>query len=277
MRMRIFLTLLLVLGFSSCSKLSIGVYWADTFALSKIDDFFTLNSEQKQIVKKDFQLAFQEVRRTEFPLLADLLEEIAQEVEKKSFDEAKIEKWNSRSIELVKQGAKRFEPLGQKLMEWQAPLGFARFDEAFFKSQEKKSKTLIASEDRLQQAKKRIERMVDETLGFLQPSQEGLVKGVLAENPLVLEHESRKFSFEKFQKARGQPKDRSEYVRKYFYDWDSLQSAEYLSARNAYQKKGRALILQILNSADDAQRKNLMENFRDRASQLRELSHVGKS
>jgi hypothetical protein len=273
--MKIFLLILMILVFPSCSKISIGVYWADTFALSKINDFFTLSADQKAVVKNEFRLALKEVRRTEFPIIADLLEEIALAVENKSFTEEKIASWSVKSIDLLKQSGKRFEPLAQKLMEWQAPLGFAKFDEAFLKGQEKRSKKLLTPEKRLEQAKTRIERVIEEALGELNPAQENMAELVLKENPLLLENENRLFSFEKFRLARVKEKERREYVKKYFYDWDSLQNPEYIAARNVYQKKSRALILQILSNADEGQRKHLIEKFRDRASQLRKLSLVG--
>lgn len=271
MATRIFLALIFLL-LSSCSKLSVGVYWADTFAVSQIDDYFTLSSSQKEKAKEEFRRAFTEVRRNEFQGLADILDGIAAEVDKGVLTAARIEHWSDRGLALVRDAARRFEPLAQRLVAEQAPRGFDRFDEEFFDTQEKSAKKLATAERRLEQARRRSQRLVKETLGRLSAEQDKRLDSLLSDNPLLLERENSRFVFEKFRVARADPEARAAFLRKYFFEWETLQKPEFLAARKEYQKRSRSLMVELLASATPAQKKHLVENFRSRAAELKSLS-----
>lgn len=273
--MRIYLALLgLCVILFSCSKLSVGVYWADTFALSQIDDYFVMDSAQEEKAKAEFQAAFRQVRQNEFIPMAKLLEEMAAEVEGGSATIGKLETWSKTALAILQRGAGRFENLGQMLVAQQAASGIKRFDEEFAKKHREQGEKLSSEKGRLKQAKKRIERVVSETFGSLNAEQEALVEQTLKDNPLLLEHQNRGELFEQFKRARVLPETRVEFLRKYFQDWESLQSKEYLKARDAYQKSSRELMLQLLASASPEQKKNLVDNFRKRAGEMKKLAVV---
>lgn len=273
--MRAFLCALTIFfSFSSCSKLSVGVYWADTFALSQIDDYFTLSSDQTEAARKEFLAAFSEVRRQDFPAIALILEGIAADVERGDLNLGEMELWAKKAKSVLLVTAGRFEPLGQRLVAQQAPQGFDRFDKAFISRHEKRGDKLKSERDRLKQAWKRIERVIDETVGSLSAEQETAVEQLLKENPLLAEHESRLYTFEQFKAARQQPGTREALVRRYFLNWDSLQKPEFIQARDAYQKKSVEVMLKVLASATKNQKDHLVSNFRRRAAELRKLSVV---
>lgn len=273
--MKLYLLLLSTLFcFSSCSKLSVGVYWADTFVISELDDYYTLSSTQKDAARQAFNLAFTEVRRQEFPPFAEALDGMAAEAEKGGMKLDRIEHWHEKLQGILKAAGRRFEPLGQMLVAQQAPLGFKRFDEKFRSKQEEVAKKLKPSDGTVKQAKKRTQRLIDETFESLTPEQEALVDELLKESPLMLEHESRLASFERFKVVRAEEKSRVAYVRQFFFDWDSVQTPAFLKARDAYRKKSLALMHRLLETASPKQLKTLVENLRGRASEFRKLSVV---
>lgn len=267
-----FSLLFLALFLSACSKLSVGVYWADTLALSQIDDFITLESEQKGRAKEQFRNALAEVRRNEFPKLADLLDRLAGDVESQRLNAPRIAEQLQVARALLFQAGARFEALGMELIEIEAAKGFERFDSEFRKRREKWAKKIATEEDRIEQAQKRVDRVIDATIEELTPEQEALVAELFKSNPLKEEHESRAFVFAQFQKERGDPGRRRAFVQKYFREWDSLQSAEYLKARELYQRKSIDTIVKVLASATREQRRNVVENLRKRAIELRKLT-----
>lgn len=248
-----------------------GVYWADTFALSQLDDYFTLYGGRREAAREEFRRAFREVRSEEFPVLAGILDGIAAEVEKDALTAARLEHWSGQGLAVVRSTARRFEPLGQKLVAEQAGEGFGRFDAEFRDKQEESAERLATAEKRLAQARRRIRHVVKETLGELSPEQEAKVEALLKENPLLLEHENRNRLFEKFREARGKEETRRPFLTKYFTDWDSLQMPEYLRARDEYHRKSRIVMLELLAMASPRQKKHLVENFRGRAEELRRL------
>jgi hypothetical protein len=256
----------------SCSKLSVGVHWADTFAASQLDNYFDLDSSAKERAKGEFRAIFTEVRRQDFPRIASLLDGVALDVEKNQLTPARLLHWQAQAESDLKRAAQRFAPLAERLVEEQAPRGFAKFDEEAADKFAEKAEDLATSEDRLDQAKKRIKRVVAETLGKLTDAQMAQAEIVLKENPLHLEHEGRIHLFEQFKQARVSPVARKEFLRRYFFDWDSLQKKEYLQARDAYKKKSRELMLSMLASASADQKQHLIESFRSRAREFRDLA-----
>lgn len=271
---KFFLGLTFLLAFSSCSKLSTGVYWADTFAASYADDFFTFDSEQKASFRREFLSSFLEVRKNEFPQLALILEGLAAEVEAERLGEEGIERRQAEVMRVLEAAARRFEPLGQKVVARQAELGFARLDNELESRFAKQGEKLATPTAQMAQAKKRIERVIDETFEFLSKEQEALVEATLMSNPLRMELDSRRHVHQQFRGARGDPAARVAFVRRYFHDWNSLQSPDYLRARAAYQKASRDLMLKLLASASREQRQNLVENFRGRAAEFRKLARA---
>jgi hypothetical protein len=159
-------------------------------------------------------------------------------------------------------------------VEEQAGRGFGRFDEEMTNRLGKAKDRLASPEDRLKQAKKRIERVVSETVGELTGEQEAMVEPVLKENPLLLEQESRAHLFAQFREARGEVAERKAFLHKYFFDWDSLQRPDYIRARDAYRKKSVSLMIRVLQAASPKQRENLVKSFRGRAEEFRKLAQV---
>lgn len=271
--MKLWLSLLIFLPLLlSCSKLSIGVYWVDTFAASQLDNYFELNRAAKEKAKEEFRAIFTEVRRQDFPRIASILEGIALEVEQGRLTSGRILHWQNQAENDLKRAAQRFAPLAERLVMEQAPKGFEKFDEEANGKFGERAENLAAPESRMEESKKRIKRVVNETLGRLTDAQMAQTEVLLRENPLQLEHEGRVFLFEQFKRVRSSPLARKEFLRRYFFDWDSLQKKEYLEARDAYKIKSRELMLSLLAGATAGQKKHLVENFRARAREFRDLT-----
>lgn len=271
MKKSIWLLAILPLLFS-CSKLSVGVHWADTFVFSSLDDCFSFDSEQEDRARSDFNKALREVRRQDFPALAELLLSLADSAEKNHFTEVWLQQWMTQGQQLLRRAAARFEPMGQALVANQSQKGFSRFDAEFESNHQKRAEKIAEEYDRHRQARKRFERVVKETVGFLSAEQEKWVSEEIKHNPLVLENKSRKEVFEKFKLARDSEEKRRDFVELYFHDWESLQSKEYRDARELFLKRSQALILRILKNLSPEQQENLVQNFRRRAGELKGLS-----
>jgi len=260
------------LTLTSCSKLSTGVYWADTFAISQIDNYFLLNSEQAKQAKAEFKAAFHKTRREEFPKIAQTFAGIALEVEKDQLSEASLEEWMQKMDSVFKNSASNFESMGQNLVDLQISNKFVHFDKKLNSKHKERLKKLNTEEKRMNEARKRVSHVIKETIGVLSKEQELLLASHLSKNPLVLEQENRYWMFSQFQKARDTPVERKNFVSRYFQNWESLHKPEYIAARKAYRKNSLTVILQILRIASPEQKKNLIKNFRNRALEFKKLS-----
>lgn len=265
----IFLVLL-----SGCSRLELALRWADTFVMSSVTDYFELTSEQKSQARGEFKKALAEIQKNDFPGMAKTLRDLADATEKNQINDETLENFLKGVLNAFRTSAVRFEPMAQKIVADQVASNFKLFDKEF---QKKYDKDLEKSKDPKKhrgQVEDRIERFVDETIGYLSDSQEKQLKEWLDQTPSpdALQLESRKIVFEKFKTARTEEKSRIEFVHTFFSNWESLQTPAYLAARSEYQKKSKSIMLQILLASDDKQRKNMSKNLRGRADELQKLS-----
>jgi hypothetical protein len=259
---------------TSCSGLSLGVRWADTFAISQLDDYFTLSGEKSEEAKKEFKEIWISVRKQDFPALADKLDQMALMTEENQLTSTKLTQWIDETQEVIRIGLRRFEPFGQNLVEEEAAHGFKRFDREVEKQQEKRSKKFSDSEHIKEETAKRFARLLENTFEELSAEQEKFWQQESKENPLPLlaQEESRKVLWERFKQSRLDPKERKEFVRTWFRNWDSLQTDTYNAARMAQQKRFRVFLWRLWETSNAEQKRKLIENFRGRAKELRGLS-----
>lgn len=262
------------LALSGCSRLDLALRWADTFVMSSVTDYFDLTSDQDNKARGDFKAALKEIQKNDFPAFADQLESLATSVEKKEAKDEHVDQFLDRVDALLKRSIARFEPMAQNLLNDQAKNGFKMFDAEF---QKKHSKDLEEAKDeksRAKKASKNVDRFVDETVEFLTSEQKKEVEASIKENPFphLLQLESRKSLFENFKSVRLDDKKRQEFIKTYFTNWNSLQTADYQKARAESLQRVRDLFKKVLSTMTDKQRKNLVENFRVRASELRKIS-----
>lgn len=259
----------LALVFTSCSKLSVAVYWADTFAVSELDDYFQISSAQKTETQKSIQLQLSEIRKSDFPKLAELFEEAAGQVEKEKLGKEQILSLRTRLIDLMLSMSKRFEPIILQLMLWEKENNFQKFDLALKEKQEERWQKISSEEKRIKEARRRVDRLYSRSVGYLTDDQEKRLIEVLRSNPLQLEWENRNIVFQKFVQAR--PTEMESFLKKFFHQWESLQSAEYIKARDQYRKNWDEYLLFLLQNLEPKQKSNVIENLREIAAELRSL------
>lgn len=149
----------------------------------------------------------------------------------------------------------------------QAKKGFHHFDEEFLK---KYNQDLLDITDQKKQKKavqKKINTWIDETVEFLSDSQKSKLTEEVRKYPppVFLQIESRRLVFEKFRVARNNETLRRAFVTQFFNQWDSLQSAEFQEARKAYFEHVTQWLVEIVQTMNEKQKKNLLRNLHKRA------------
>lgn len=259
---------------TGCSRMDLALRWADTFVMHSVTDYFELTSAQKDHAREEFNKALKEVRREDFAKLAAHLRSVADLSEKNQLHKENIE----TALKELRVGfltaGRRFEPMAQKVVTDQVASDFKYFDQEF---QKKYAKDLKRAQDPAQARSKlkgRSEDMIDESIEFLTSEQKEWIKDWQTQitPPEIQQIESRKFVFEKFKLVREFEPTRTAFVHQFFTNWESLQSAPYLAAREEYQRKILELTVRIGTTLNEKQRKNLSENFRKRADEFAKLA-----
>jgi len=254
-----------------------GLRFADLLAMRQISRFFDLDSARRERARADFGEGLAKLRREEFPRIAATLSNFADAVEKNRVGgRAGIERlWNDVQAHF-RAASLNFEALGQNLVEGESARGFAKFDAEFAATQRKEQERVQDPEREREQMRKRAERAVKESVEKLRDPQMAMLEGAIAADPpqAPLRAESRRHLFSQFQAARTDPVARKAFVRRFFADWDGLQTKTYLEARQRRHARYVDLVTKIFESLDAEQKENLIRNLRRRADELRSLASI---
>lgn len=278
-RKKYFIWILGLFFISGCARLDLALKWADTYVLSSLSDYFDLSKQEKEETRQSFKQTLANIQTQDFPALAEQLNLLATLIQKTELrnDLSKEQKNDLLNIqirkifadigELFKKASGRFEPLGQLVVANQAKKGFHHFDEEFLK---KYNQDLLDITDQKKQKKavqKKINTWIDETVEFLSDSQKSKLTEEVRKYPppVFLQIESRRLVFEKFRVARNNETLRRAFVTQFFNQWDSLQSAEFQEARKAYFEHVTQWLVEIVQTMNEKQKKNLLRNLHKRA------------
>lgn len=264
----------------SCSKIELTDDWVDSYIASQIDNYFDINSLQMQLLKKSIKEDLGEVRSIIFPQLADELKSIRKDVE--IIKEYKIENVTSHQVELKKifnQGLIIFEPSAQHFVN---RLNSTQI-ESFQKEFNKRTKDIESSAEHLFEAKaKRYEKIKDQLEGWLGPLNLGQIKAIekfcneypIPAKAMVL---NRNKLLRDFLSSFPKKEERSKFVQKLFYEYESLRDESYGKAIEFDRQKYYELITSILNLMSPDQKKYLMTTLKERIDQVHNASKSKRS
>lgn len=258
----------------SCTKLDFVLRWADTFALSYINDYFDLTSSEQKELKQDFNLVLKQIQKEDFPIYAIQFNQLADQIEKDHLNAETVESFLNQLEISFKKSMQKFEPLAQKVFNFQAKSGFDYFDKEFRRKQEKDSKKALNIKDLARDSRKKINRWVAETVEVLTTEQEREFTDMALQFPAPLKYQiaSREALFEKFKTLRHEPEAREKLIHDFFYQWESTQTEEYLKARQEYRGKYRNWLISLSGKLSVKQKQDFVKNLRKRAAELKTFS-----
>jgi hypothetical protein len=273
--MRMLLALIiLVFSSVSCISLERAFNWVDNFILYRTTDYFDFSKQEKTEFKKDLKAILNEIQRKDFPSLAVISRDLADNLEKEGAKASRVKKFSDDVEKTLLQAYARFEPLAQKVVSDQSKKGFDRFDQSFLKKNGEDLEKAKNEKLQVKEVKKRFQRLVNETVGFLTTDQEKKLDEFLKNNPppALARVESQKRVFDKFKEVRKDESKRRSFLNSLFVDYDSLQTPEYEAARKKYEDAFKSWCFTQFEGINDEQKKNFITNLRKHADELQRLS-----
>ncbi len=248
--------------------------WADTFALSYINDYFDLTSAEQKEIKQDINAVIKQIQLEDFPVYSKHFIQLSEQIEKDQFNAVTVESFLNQLETVLKKSSQRFEPVAQKVFTFQAKSGFESFDKEFREKQKRDLKKASDVKDLAKDSRKKISRWVNETVEVLTTEQEREFTDMALKfpAPLKFQIQSREALFEKFKTVRSVPEAREKLIRDFFYQWESLQSEEYLKARQEYRTQYRHWLIGLSSKLTAKQKQDFVKNLRKRAAELKYLS-----
>ncbi|MBX2987242.1 MAG: hypothetical protein KF802_05030 [Bdellovibrionaceae bacterium] len=270
--MKKFFVLALLLLTAACSRLDVGVRFADTYMMYETDRFFDLTSAQDKELKPDVKALVADVRREDFPKIADFLEKVSGSLKSKNPDRARLDLWFQEARELLRVSIARLEPLALKVADFADEKQEKHFAGTFRKETEKLRDKYSTPEKALRQDRKRVERWLDFFALDLNREQEKGLKEFLSEHPTPVELQTR--SREKFLgEFLATPKaERPAWIRRFHQNPDRFRTEESERARLRREEAVKDYLVKLWASLSDKQRGEALKMLDKKIADLRRLS-----
>lgn len=271
--MKKILCLIFILFSVSCNRLQLALDWSDTFLISRVEDYFDLNSEQEKQLKAAYQQTLKEVKKEEFQQFSNQLLKISDQIKSQKLERKHIQEHFDEIQKYILSISLKLEPQAQKLIEEQSKKGFEQFDREFLDKLSEDRKEW-QSLDKIK--KNQIESWMswgDRLLGDLTEEQKKMIEAHIQKNPRprMLQIESRQSVFDKFKLARQKPETRTQFIHQFFSDWNSLQSNEFQEARKLYLLQTHDFLFELYLKLNAQQKEHLINYVDQLAKEIQSL------
>ncbi|MBX3034062.1 MAG: hypothetical protein KF865_09060 [Bdellovibrionaceae bacterium] len=270
--MKKLLVLALLLMTAACSRLDVGVRFADTYMMYEADRFFDLTSAQDKELKPDVKTLVADVRREDFPKLANFMEKIATSLKAKNPDRAQMDLWFQEGREMFREALSRLEPLALKVASFADERQERHFAETFRKETDKLRGKYSTPEKALRQDRKRAERWLDFFAVDLNREQEKGLKEFLSAHPTPVNLQTN--SREKFlAEFLATPKTaRPEWIHRFYRDPDRFRTEDSERARLHREEALKDYLVKLWASLNHKQRGEALKMMGKKIADLRRLA-----
>lgn len=272
--MKILIVLLSWLFLVGCAPSFLGVA-LESMTVSKADDYFDLNSEQKDALKKDVEKDLADVRQHVFPQMADSLRKIDQQTSKNEMSADQVGQIYSDIDQYLKQISTKFEQTAVKTASTLEDDQFRYFEKKVDKEVEESVEDTETPEKALKLSMKRYTKSIEFWFGDLTSAQEEELRKFLKDHPYPwdLQNKNKKFVLAKFMEARKSRDTLKKFVSDYCKDYDAARLPEFKVALDEHQLAFQKFFSQSLwPKMDKEQKSELKEHLLTRAQDLDKLA-----
>lgn len=267
---KIFLSLFLVIIFSSCSRLDIAVGLASTYIVKKSNDYFDLTISQTKWVRSHFNTDFAKVKKFIFPQIAAEMISIADIVSgQKNITEAMVDTTSVRLKNFFYEGLRMFSGSAVALVDQFTPEQISYFQKEF-----EEINAELKEKSSQENSYKRMKKNYDSWLGGMTSDQKASLEKFTSTRPDLINEkiEHRKGLSNEFVKTYPDPLKRKTFIENLFNNYESLYSPNFAKITKDRNKLTASFVASVLNSMTEDQRKTLIETLRERANQLIKIS-----
>lgn len=250
----------------SCSRLDIAAKFAGTYVVYKADDYFDLNSTQKNWLRAEFEKDFLKIKNQIIPNVSVELSRLSEKVqEKKVFNDQDLliefEKLNDFFYESIKLFSKSAINFAGQLSPEQIKYFQNKFEEGLLDFKKNYSQKSYS---------KKLKSSFNNWFDDLTDSQEENIEEFVLNNPLPIEQiiSQRKKLNSDFREAYLRDEKRDVFIGKLFNDYNSLLEKNYKDARKERNNKLIKLVVKVLNTMTEEQRLDLSNALKLKAEQL---------
>lgn len=274
--------LVLVLGFlvlPACSRLDLAFNWADTYIVSKVDDYFDLTSAQSKELKKSLQNDFKKVSSKVLPKIIDDAKKLEQQLQVNVVDEKSVERLFNLGQNVFEDFYSQFSATAVGFIASTDKGQLEHFKKAFYEKQDEEKEKFADLKEYQHEQKEKYHKYFKMFLGSLTAEQKALIDDHLRHSPYpkALKLKNKEAVFNAFIAAIQQsPAKAQEFVTQFTQKPQSYNLPEYQMALKNYNEGLKKLILAMVSTLNSEQKKELRDNLLEKVSQLQKIRSVAE-
>lgn len=260
---------------SSCSRSDIMFSFADNIIVSKTDDFFDLNRQQKKELHQHLDTDLARIRKESLPTIVKSLREIEAHTRQEKIEAPwvaqKFEEFQTQSKSLTLEFQKTAVQLSLSLQ----PEQFNHLEKEMREEIHKTEKENRDSSDSDRKNFKRYQNGLEMWFGGLSKDQKEKVKNFSTTHPFPwkLQNANREFVLTQFLESKKDPEKIKAFVSLFFQDYEAVRLPAYKEAVDANKMAFRTFLIETFwPSLNETQKKNLSKNLLASADELEKLS-----
>jgi hypothetical protein len=271
------LLLMLSLVLSGCNRVSLAYRNLDVIIPWTLNDYLTLNSEQKSWFNGRLKEHLSWHCTTQLPDYLDWLDRLQQMVETHQVSDAALQARALEARQAIAQSAQKITPSAIELLQGLDDQQVKKINEAFAKDQRKRQADYLKSslEQQIQQRSERMNKRLSAWLGPLSASQQQRI--VVWSTSLGDQNQQRianralwQTQFSTAMEQR-QSSDFPQRIEQLLFNRESFWTPAYRQAYNLSDQSTRSLLVDLMAQSTPAQRQRLVKKIDELRSDLTEL------
>jgi hypothetical protein len=259
-----------------CGSSFMGVA-LQSMTVSKVDDYFDLESTQKDQLNKDVEKDLKEMRQDVFPQVAKSLRELDVQFSKDSVSApgSLMAKIFEDSESYLKKVTVKFENTAVKTAATLNESQFQYFAKKIRENIEESQEDTNSPEGALKQSMKRYTKSVEFWVGNISRDQKTKLRDFLKNHPYPwsLQNKSKQAVLDQFLNSRKNPEELKKFVKGFATDYDTYRLPEFKAALKVHQTAFQEFFATSLwPSIEKKQKQELKENLLNRAESLEKLA-----
>lgn len=270
----------LCLGFLSltgCNQIGLAFRWADTYIASKVDDYFDISSKQSASLKNGLKKDLNELKTDLLPQWVARFRGIQSEVQKGHLNPERTQFYFDLFMKDIDHINGRFSDTANVFISNTNNEQLEYFAKAFQKKTQDDLQKFQKTAQYQKEMRGKYLEYFEMFLGTLNKDQQKMIDAHLVESPFPGELKARNKAhiISLYLKGNKSAEARRDFLKEYYNNPMALNLPEYQMAYQKYQHQLKKLVMQMMVTITEKQKKNLIDNLNEKTAQLERIAKAG--
>lgn len=265
------------LGLTGCNQIGLAFRWADTYIASKVDDYFDISSKQSASLKNGIKKDLNELKSDLLPQWVARFRSIQSEVQTGNLNPERTQFYFDLFMKDIEHINGRFSDTANVFISNTNNEQLDYFAKAFQKKTQEDFQKFQKTTQYQKEMRGKYLEYFEMFLGSLSKEQQKMIDSHLAESPFPGELKARNKAhiISLYLEENKSTEARREFLKRYYNNPTALNLPEYQMAYQNYQNQLKKLVMQMMTTITDKQKKNLIENLNEKTAQLEHIAKAG--